>query len=61
MEQLPGNDTVARVREVKRMLWAIEGILDRNLSVHLVGRLLEKFREHDILPTHFYYPELFQI
>ena len=48
-------------READRILWAVEGILERKLLVNVIRALLVKFRRLDIVPLHFNYPELYQI
>ena len=48
-------------RNALRQLWAINGILEKKLLVNTVRRMVLFFTEKDIVPTHYYYPELYKL
>lgn len=50
-----------RLREAQRIIWAINGVLDHKLLVNPVRELLNHFKNQDVVPTHYNYPELYRI
>ena len=50
-----------KVREADRILWAVKGIIEHKLLFNVITGLVVKFRRLDIVPTHYNYPELYQL
>ena len=61
MEQLEHLGDSLSLRDAKRALWAIRGVKEERLRYYIVRRLLDKFTKLDIVPTHFHYPEVYQL
>ena len=48
-------------REIMRQIWFINGVLDQSfLNPLLLQQVYTKYRSLDLVPSHYYYPELLQ-
>ena len=48
-----------QVRKADRLIWAVDGVVEKKLHVVVIADLLRKFKKIDVVPTHYNYPELY--
>ena len=56
-EEQAGN--LKAVKNWSRQLWVLNGVLDYKIDFEPLYKLLCKFEQHDVVPKHYAYPELF--
>lgn len=48
------------VRELRRELWVLAGLLDHGISYELLVQIVETYEKIDAVPSHHMHPKLFQ-
>ena len=54
------QDNKVKLRMYLREKWAIVGMMEKGLEFQTLLKLHEKFKELDLLPTHYDYPEFYR-